>query len=275
MNIFLMTRKPMIVLLAVVGLLMTGLGSEAAAQAVTPGAPLVRRLSINGLYVREARDQAWHIRIMVPMSIPPGGYVIVYNERGDIVHHGGIPTGAYSPAAPYVVTVPADGVAQQYVVKLQSAIGNGAGWNRFNGPLPMTDLPFEVYAGYGRWGAELGLQGGTFNLFATGAAGEVKRIAFQVNPGVEKLSFKGGADLRILDDTGAVIGEKGTNAALALAVPQPGRVYWVDPGKANTFETAEKGPEKLYMTFDPERWFSPSLTWDMDSRPWYKGLCTY
>lgn len=266
-----MRRKPMIVLTAIVGLLSTGLGSQASAQAVAPDAPLARRLTINALYVREAQDQAWHIRIMNGMPVLPGGYVVVYNESGDIAYHGEIPAGAHSPEAPFVVTVPADGAAQQYVVKLLSSKGVG-GWNRYNGPMPMTDLPFEVYAGYGGWGAEQTFQGGKFTIVTDARDREAKRIAFKVNPGVTNLTFAGAADMRILDEAGVIVAEKGTNAALVLTAPQSGRVYWVDPGSGNMFETAAKGPEKLYLTFDPDRWFSPSITWDLDSRPWWKGL---
>jgi len=56
-----------------------------------------------------------------------------------------------------------------------------------------------------------------------------------------------------------------------VLTPQPGRTYWLDPGNANQFQTP-KGSPKVYLSFEPERWFSPTVTWDLDARPWWKGI---
>ena len=236
----------------VAGLLMVGIAYRVVARPFRAEAPLVRHLRMAATYVREARDQAWHIRVTGTLPTPPGLYLIVYNERGDIVRHGEIPSGTYSPAAPFLLEVPADGVAQQYVIKLL-----GVNANLHGIVLPMTDLPFEVYEG-------------TF-VMPYPAGKEIRRLAFQANPGMKKVTFTGGVrNMRVLDAKGAVVADNRAADALNFT-PQPGRTYWLDPGNAHQFQNP-KGAEKTYLTFDPQRWFSPTITWDLDSRPWWKGL---
>jgi hypothetical protein len=255
-----------------VGLLAAGLCGQARAQATTAGSQLVPHLGMNAAYVREARDQAWHIRITDKMPTSPGGYVIVYNERGDIVHHGEIPKGDYSAESPFVLTVPADGAAQQYVIKL---LGVPATLGAIT--LPVSDLPFEVYDGVEHHGSKL------FSMPGAGR-GEIVRYAFQVKPGVAKMTLVAAGPMRILGPDGAVLAEttpapttapKGQKVAPA-DVPLDlkalaGQIYWLDPLKSWKVETP-KDSEKLYLTLDPAKWFSPTITWDLDSRPWWKGL---
>lgn len=257
-------------------------------HAITKVTPLWRHLEMNAAYVRETKDQAWTIRISGDFPAPPGLYFIVYNEKGDVALKSPVPAGSYSPEAPFVLTVPADGLAQQYVIKWVGATGP-VGCNYFRGPLPMTDLPFEVYGGFSGYSAVLWTQGGRFYILHPPPSGkQLRRVSFQVKPGVESITFTGSANLRILDDRGAVVaegksykappppaaGSKATPAAGLTVKTRPGQIYWVDPGKDPGFETAE-GSEKVYVTFDPERWFSPSLTWELDTRPWEKGLFKY
>jgi hypothetical protein len=122
-----------------------------------------------------------------------------------------------------------------------------------------------------------------------------------VTPDVKEVTFTGGS-MRILDSRGNVVAaDSGPRSAaptvnpkhrndvpspaeLAIAktkktgalnqvvlTPQPGQTYWLDPGNANQFQTP-KGSPTVYLTFEPERWFSPTVTWDLDTRPWWKGI---
>ena len=43
--------------------LLRGCGGSALAQPFTADTPLVRHLRMNATYVRETKDQAWHIRV--------------------------------------------------------------------------------------------------------------------------------------------------------------------------------------------------------------------
>lgn len=250
-----MTCNKALVLSVVAGLLV-GRGEDASAQAITVDTPLVRHLVMNATYVRETRDQAWRLRITGRLPTPPGMYAIIYNERGDLVFQGAIPVGDYSAEAPFVLEIPKDGLAQQYVIKLLGVNQN------FDGvALPMTDLPFEVYAGRGN---------GIF-VMPYPKGGEIRRLAFQVNPGVTNITFFGGVrNLRVMDADGVVVADNTSDDNLKL-VPQSGRTYWLDPGNANQIQTP-KGTEKVFFTLNPEQWFFPSITWDLDSRPWWKGL---
>jgi hypothetical protein len=224
---------------------------------------------MDATYVRETSDQAWHLVITDRLPTPPGMYAIVYNERGDVVHHGEIPAGAYSPEAPFRIEIPKDGLAQQYVIKL---IGVNQNFDAID--LPMTDLPFEVYGGRD-------LYGGAAWVMGYPTRGEVRRLAFQVKPGGGSVMFTGSGQMRILDHRGAVVVDKmddrqpGANAKRSTAVltlsAQPGQTYWLDPGNANQIGTP-KDSAKIYFAFDPERWFGPDIRWALESRPWWKGL---
>jgi hypothetical protein len=277
-----MERKNHTILLPFAGLLAAGMGCGALAQPFGADTPLLRRLRMDATYVREAKDQAWRLRIVGAVPTSPGLYVVVYNEAGGIVRHGQVPSATYTPAAPFLLDVPADGAAQQYVIKLLGPNANCHGVT-----LPMTDLPFEVYEG-------------TFVMpYPTGK--EIRRLAFKVTPDVKEVTFTGGS-MRILDSRGNVVAaDSGPRSAaptvnpkhrndvpspaeLAIAktkktgalnqvvlTPQPGQTYWLDPGNANQFQTP-KGSPTVYLTFEPERWFSPTVTWDLDTRPWWKGI---
>lgn len=237
-------------------LLLTALSGRTLAQAAVPDKPLLRQLIMEAAYVREIHDQEWHIRVTCQLPTPPGLYVAVYNERGDLVHHGEIPAATYTPENPFILTIPRDGLAQQYVIK---PLGVNADVSSVT--LPITDLPFEVYGGKGN---------GIFVMPYPGH-GEIRRLAFQANPGVTNVTFFGGVrNMRVLNAKGDVVADNTAADNLVLA-PQAGQTYWLDPGNANQIQTP-KGTEKVYFTFNPEQWFSPSITWDLESRPWWKGL---
>jgi hypothetical protein len=250
-------------------LLAVGMSSLTTAQAVTPDTPLLPHLMMDAAFVRESVDQVWHVRIAGVLPTPPGLYLIVYNERGDIVSHHAVPAGSYPAEAPFVLTVSADGVAQQYVIKIL-----GSYQNCFGITLPMTDLPFEVYGGKG---------GGMYWVMPYPTRGELRRLAFQVNPGAGPVSFDGADQvIRVLDSTGAVIADNReattppTASKNASRVPlnlkaTPGQTYWLDPGNCSQFGLA-KGSATIFFAFTPEKWFYPSITWSLESRPWYEGL---
>jgi hypothetical protein len=244
-------------------LLAAGLGAGALAQGAGTDRPLLRHLVMEAVYVREAADTAWHIRIADRLPTPPGLYAIVYGERGDVVLQAEIPSGTYSPEKPFELTIPRDGAAQQYVIKIL-----GVDQNVNAVTLPLTDLPLEVYGGR---------NGGTFVMpYPTNR--EIRRLAFQTPPGEGPVVFVASDQiLRVFDSDGALVADNrpasGANQATnsLLLSRQPGKTLWLDPGNANQFGTA-RGTEKLFVAFDPERWFLPALAWDLESRPWWKGL---
>jgi hypothetical protein len=250
-------RNPSGRLLLGAGLLMLGMCGRAPAQAISPDTPRVRHLEMGATYVRESRDLAWHIRVTDRVPTPPGLYVVVYDEKGDILKHGEIPAGPYSPEAPFAMEIPADGLAQQYVIKLLGSYQNFSAVR-----LPMTDLPFEVYEGS---------RGGTTFGVPYGAGRETRRLAFQVKPGTQKVALTGGVNnMRFLDSQGVAIADNRADGALTMS-PKPGQTYWLDPGNARQVQTTKESA-KIFLALDPERWFCPTVTWDLESRPWWKGL---
>jgi hypothetical protein len=242
-----------IVLPVLAGWLLMGACGSLRAQAITAETSLSRHLVMAASFVRETQDQEWRLRITGRLPTPPGMYAIVYNEAGDLVCHGAIAAGDYSPETPFTLTVPKDGLAQQYVIKL---LGVNANFDAVT--LPMTDLPFEVYGG----------RGDSIFVMPYPARGQIRRLAFQVNPGASNVLFFGAANMSVLDTNGVVLAD--TRSDKAELAPKSGQTYWLDPGNAN--QITVKGGEKIYFTFDPERWFYPSITWDLESRPWWKGL---
>lgn len=219
-------------------------------------APLTRSLMFDTCCVKETRDQEWHIRIVGTLPRGPGLFAMVFNEEGKRIVATPVPFGTYTEAKPFVLTVPADGAAQEYVIKLVGQQDNFTGIR-----LPMTDLPFEVYRG---------------RYFAIGyptAAGQLRRVAFKLTPEAKFAGRGHGGGFRILDATGTLLGdsakdgpkERGAFYELAL---KAGETYWIDPPGTFYFETREP----TCLTFDPERWFAPSGKPDIEKLEWWKGL---
>jgi hypothetical protein len=251
------------ILNAVAVLSQVALASVHAQERLGDG-PLTRLLQMNACYVKEDRDRAWQIRIVGNLPHGPGVYVIVYNEAGDIVHQSSAPYGAHPPEKPYLIEVPEDGKAQQYVIKLLGPQKNLKAIS-----LPLTDLPHEVY-------------GDTYFSFGGNPASGPRRIVgFQPPSNGQPIHFSGyKGDYRILDDTGQIIADskdkvavdsKGRNSqpAVTMVLPLPaGKTFWIEPYQLNSLSLLEG---KLYLTFDPQRWFEPKLAWTLDTRPWWKG----
>ncbi len=239
---------------------------NAAPQDPTIKPLLTRQLQFQSCYVKEDADLAWKIRLSGNMPDGPGLFVIVYNETGDIVHRAAVPCGEHTAENPYVITIPADGKIQQYVVKLL-----GQEDNLRNLTLPLTDLSHEVY-GDGSWYS-----------FGQGKSGDRRIVAFQAPADGSVMKFSGyKGDYRILDDLGAVVADSkdkvpldpnGRNAQpkvkMDLTLP-PGKTFWLEPYGVQYLASETN----LYLTFNPERWFEPNLAWDLKSRPWWKGLVT-
>lgn len=262
-----MTCETKLVRVVAAGLLAMAIPGGASAQTVSTETPLARHLEMDAAYVREVKDQAWHIRVTEEVRTPPGLYVVVYGEKGDIVRHGEIPARPYSAEAPFIMEIPADGAAQQYVIKILAPYQNYAGIH-----LPLTDLPLEVYRGS---------KGGTTFGIPYGEKGEIRRWAFQAAPGGERLTMTGAANMCVLDTRGTVVAGATTGRAAGKAKPvgelsltlTPGQGYWLDPGNARQVQTS-KASGLLYLSAEPERWFYPAITWDLETRPWWKGLFT-
>lgn len=255
------------VALAMAALLLVLAPASRLAAADRPGSkPLTRQLQFSACYVKEDRDRAWQLRFTGDLPRGPGLYAIVYNEAGDAVLQTAIPYGRHTQEKPWIVEVPADGKAQQYVIKFLGQQDN------FNGILlPLTDLPYEVY-------------GDSSYSFGYGtAAGQQRMVAFQVSSGAP-VHFNGYGDYRILDEAGGIVVEskekalktgdpakKGGAREVEVIVTglQPGQTYWIDPYGLMYLGVRDT---RLYVTFEPGRWFEPKLEWTLQSRPWWKGL---
>ena len=223
---------------------------------------LVRTIMAEACYVRETTDQEWHIRIVGTLPLGPGFYAVIWNAAGKIILQGEIPSGTYAVDKPFVLTVPADGVAGEYVIKLIGPQDNFLA-NR----MPMTDLPFEVYGGCG------------FAL-GYGRQGEVRKVLFRVPEGTTNIVFGGwGEGYRILKADGGVLVDSEKDAVLD---PNDRRkktfevhpnvtadeTYWIDP--YGIFYFGFKEP--AYLAFDPARWFAPAIKMDFNKIKWWKGL---
>jgi hypothetical protein len=225
---------------------------------------LTRRLKFSTCYVREKVDGVWHMRVVGSVPRPPGLFVIVFNEAGEIVRRGEIPTGAYTQEKPFLLDVPADGKAQQYVIKLVGQQDNYEGVE-----LPMTDLPGEVYG-----------DNNFALLYRLDRPDLHRQVAFQVPEGGEKFQVRaGGSHVRILDEKREVVadsrkdGSKGTDGSTMLLSAQlrAGRIYWLDFDVGNALYFGVT-PGPVRVTFDPDRWFEPRLEWELEKRPWWKGV---
>lgn len=233
---------------------MAAVGASASGQG--GGAPLTRSLMFDTCCVRETQDQAWRIRIVGVLPRGPGLFAMVFDQEGRRVLAAEIPFGTHTEAKPFTLTVPADGAAQEYVIKLVGQQDNFTGIR-----LPITDLPFEVYRG---------------RYFAIGyptAPGQLRRVAFKLAPGMKFAAQGHGGGFRILDDRGEVVADSvkdGPKERGALFEPalQPGVTYWIDPPAI--FYLGTRDP--LCLTFDPDRWFAPSGKLDIDKLRWWKGL---
>ena len=94
---------------------------RSAAAPPEPAKEYPRHIMPNGYYVRESEDQEWHIAVSGKIPSLCGIYLIVYDKSGKVVHHGVVPHGDYGAESPFRVTVPKDGVAGDYKIKI---IGN-------------------------------------------------------------------------------------------------------------------------------------------------------
>lgn len=231
-----------------------------------PGQPLTRQLMFSAVYVKEKVDQAWRLRITGDLPRGPGIHVLIYDEAGGFMSRYDVPWGEYTDETPFTVDVPADGKAQQYVIKVLGQQDNMNGLR-----LPLTDLPYEVYSGSGF-------------AFGYGDARTQRRIvAFQVADETP-IHFSGWrADYRILDAAGATVADSKDHILPegdprrvgdmrnheAIFNLKPGNTYWLDPYGVMYLSVRGK---RLYLTFDPERWFEPKLDWSLEDRPWWKGI---
>lgn len=227
---------------------------------------LTRQLMFSAAYLKQTTDGPWHVRIVGDLPRGPGICMLIYNEAGDFVKRADIPWGKHSDEEPFIVTMPADGKAQQYVIKMLGQQDN------FNGiRLPLTNLPYEVYGDH------------SF-AFGNGFRGANQRlVAFQPNADGKPIHFSGWSDhYRILDAAGYSIADSkdlvlpegderktgGPRNYEMITTLEPGKTYWIDPYRVMYLGVKHT---KLYLTFDPESWFEPNLSWTLESRPWWKG----
>ena len=228
-----------------------------------PEKPLVRSLMASAVFVRETKDQEWHIRVVGSLPCGPGIYVVVFNAQKKMVFHGEIPFGTYAETKPFLLTVPADGVTGDYAIKLVGQQDDIMGL-----VLPLTDLHHEVYDGTG-------------TALGYAPAGQARLVAFKVPEGQTQIQATGGrGNFRILKADGSVLIDSKT-AAIPADSPEkhwkkdeleiraqvaPGQTYWFDPYEI--FYFGFKDP--VYLTFDPDLWFAP--TFSLGDVKWWKGI---
>jgi len=228
---------------------------------------LTRQLMFSAVYVKEEVDRPWQLRVTGNLPRGPGLHVLIYNEAGNFLKRADAPWGIHHRNKPFTIDIPADGKAQQYVIKVLGQQDNLNGLQ-----LPLTNLPFEVY-------------GDRSFAFGHGTAGkELRLVSFQPNVDGRPIHFSGwSAHYRILDATGNPFADskdlklsdddtrkKGGPRHYEMIVPlKPGKTYWIDPYQIMYLKVHGAN---LYLTFDPMRWFEPNLTWTLESRPWWKGV---
>jgi len=228
---------------------------------------LTRQLMMAACYVKEDVDRAWQFKLVGRLPRGPGIYIIIYNEAGEVFFRAAVPWGDHTEEKPYIVDVPADGKAQQYVIKFVAQQDNLTGI-----VLPFTDLPYEVYG-----------DGGF--AFGHGATNGLRRIvSFQAPSTGDLIWFNGwSGNYRILDEDGNVVADskdkalpegdknkKGDKRQIEMPITlPPGKTFWIDPYGVMYLHTSDT---KVYVNFEPKRWFEPNLTWSLKDRPWWKGM---
>jgi hypothetical protein len=234
------------------------------AQPENTAQPVSNTIMSDFCYVRESVDQELKINFVGTLPRGPGLDVLVWDINRKLVLHQEVPYGTYKPEAPFVLTVPKDGAAGEYAIKLMGQQDNFLALRR-----PLTDLPYEVYGGKG------------FALGYANERGTLRQVAFKVPDGVTKISLEGWRGfLRVRNAAGAVIADSkengkttGTNRhpntsiSISLDV-KPGEVYWIEPYDALYFTFQEPA----YLVFNPNRWFAPSPKWDFTNFEWWKEV---
>jgi hypothetical protein len=232
-----------------------GVGLLLAFACTRAAAAETKSIMAAGYYAREAADGPW--RIEVTGSVPSlcGACLLVYDTEGRIVHKGVVPHGDYGTNTPFVVTIPKDGIAGDYLIKI---IGHQR--DLLGIRVPLTTLPGEVYGG---------------SNFTIGHDKD-RRVAFQVDKAQETVTlaaYKG--HLSVQDDAGELITDTRFHAdpllrekhPLANSVKIPvkaGVTYWIIP---ESFYFGCEG--LLYLTFDPARWFKPDPK--LDEVEWWRN----
>lgn len=210
-------------------------------------------VTADGYYGREPKDGVWHIRLVGEIPSLCGAYLVVHDAAGRTVHHGPIPHGLYPAERPFDVAIPADGRAGDYKIVL---VGHqrdklGVTW-------PFTDLDAEVFGGC------------TFAISRD--AGRLP--AFRAPPGIDAMklgAYKG--HLQVLDEAGTVVAdtrvsgvEEKYDRTVEFAVTT-GAVYRL---KRDCFYFRDYLGKRLFMAFDPARWFFPDPA--LDDVAWWEGV---
>ena len=204
----------------------------------------------DGYYVREETDREWHLRFQGPIQPACGMYLVVHDAQGRFLAHQAIPEGRHTAASPYVVTIPADGKTGDYKIVLL-----GTQMDFFSLPLPLTDLPLEVY-------------GGRCFIFDD----NLLKPCFEVPTGVTNVVLSPQRNARVLRADGAVVAELEKQKRLD-AKGRPVMDVAVAAGTPYLLEPASryfKCDPPLFLACSPERWFAPDPA--LDKVKWWDNL---
>ena len=220
-------------------------------RAAKPAEPLRYNVMANGYYAREAVDRDWHIKLGGEIPSLCGAYLIVHDAKGKPIYHGVVPSGKYTAAKPYTVTVKKDGVTGDYKIVM---VGHQR--DKLGLLAPWTDLPYEVYGG---------------SSFSVGHDPKLM-VYFKGPKGADEMylgAYKG--QLSVFDEAGKLVADtklghlhgRYDNAVKFKTVP--GKTYQL---KRKCFYFRSYTPSTFYLCFDADRWFQPSP--ELDKVKWWE-----
>ena len=219
-------------------------------------APPVRyNVMAAGYYVREIKDQEWHLTLTGEIPSLAGAYVVVHDALGRLVYGGVIPHGKHPAEKPYRVTVKPDGIAGDYKIIILGYQDDLLGLLT-----PFTDLPLEVYGG------------GSMSM---GHDPNAKPF-FMAPEGVTKMKLGAYAGhLQIYDAAGALVADTrkgGVKEKYDNTIEFP-----VTPGKVYRFERQSMyfrsyTPGAFFIALTPDRCFVPNP--ELEKVKWWELVKT-
>lgn len=191
----------------------------------------MNRSGYSPVVLREDQDRAFDIHLRGTIGAD-GMDVQVFGPDSQLVQRTQAPGNTAERAAPFTITVPADGKTGQYVVLL------GAREGQDELSVPLTDLPGEVYP-RGYW-----MQTAATRFFTRTANAEGGQIAVQPHKGKARLSTADFSETLASTDTGEYV---------RATMPDAG--VWIEM-TCRYVHMADNEP--ITLAVSPSRWFEPA-----------------
>ncbi|MHC4872943.1 MAG: hypothetical protein ACYTFY_13960 [Planctomycetota bacterium] len=208
-------------------------------------------LKASGVYFRESVDVGWKVRMICNITSMAGIMAVIHDENAEIIYKGVVPRGKYTDEKPYLISIPKDKKTGDYKLVF---LGHEKELRSIN--MPVTTLSKEVYGG---------------TSFAVESTVPQTKVFFQVP---EKVTLRMGGykgHMAVSDKKGNLLFDtekigKGEGRGYVEKSQaswyyrmnvdlEPGNVYGIVRKSCFYFQS----DKKIFLTFDPERWFFPSL----------------